>query len=454
MNRIKWIYGTLFTTLSVLWLFAEQPWTRSYSFFQLRAIVVDYTGFIAMGAMSLAMILAIRPVTLEPWVGGLDKSYRLHKWLGITALVAGTVHWLWATGVKWAVGWGWLERPQRGPRPVIDESIQRSFLEHLEGHFRGMRHTAEFVGEWTFYVAAVLIVLALIKWFPYRHFFKTHRILAAAYLLLVFHSVYLIKFSHWTSHSPVAWVSLLLMVGGTVGAVSSLRRRIGIQRRALGAVETLKHGDGVLEVCIRLPRDHWEGHDAGQFAFVSFFDGNGKEAHPFTISSAWKNDGLLRFHVKSLGDHTARLPATLKEGDRAMVEGPYGCFRFESDKPRQIWVAGGIGITPFLAKLEEFVHCNPAKGAVDLFYCVRNPDEAFVENLAQLARAAGATLHVIVDGRDRLLDAEKLCADVPEWKDASLWFCGPSGFGYALRQGLVSRGLEAKYFHQELFEMR
>jgi predicted ferric reductase len=456
MKRIKWVYGVLLGMLTVLWLFAEQPWVQSYSFFDLRHTVIDYTGFIAIGAMSLAMILAIRPVTLEPWVGGLDKSYRLHKWLGITALVVGVVHWLWSTGVKWAVGWGWLERPKHGPRPVIDESIQKTFLEHLEMHFRGMHKPAEVVGEWTFYVAAVLIVLALIKWFPYRYFFKTHRILAAAYLLLVFHSVFLIKFSHWTSFSPVAWVSLLLMAGGTVGAVLSLRRRIGLQRRALGVVEALEHsaGDGVLTVSIRLPRDRWEGHDAGQFAFVSFSDSSGEEAHPFTISSAWKNDGLLRFHVKNLGDHTSRLPATLKAGDRAMVEGPYGCFRFEDDQPRQIWVAGGIGITPFLARMEEFAHCESAKCAVDLFYCARDPDETFVKNLEQLAQAADVALHIIVDGRDRRLDAEQLCAKVPEWNNASLWFCGPAGFGHTLRQGLVSRGFEAGRYHQELFEMR
>ncbi|MCL2160636.1 MAG: ferric reductase-like transmembrane domain-containing protein [Betaproteobacteria bacterium] len=456
MKQIKWIYGVLFGALTVLWLLAEQPWARSYDFFKLRAVVVDYTGFIAMGAMSLAMILAIRPVRLEPWLGGLDKSYRLHKWLGITALATGAVHWLWATGAKWAVGWGWLVKPERGPRPVVDESIQLSLWESLEHHVRGMRKIAEFLGEWTFYIAAVLIALALIKRFPYRYFFHTHRIIAVAYLVLVFHSVYLIKFAHWTSLSPIAWVSLLLMVGGTVGAVLSLTRQIGHQRRALGVVETLKHSasDEVMEVHVRLPKDRWDGHDAGQFAFVSFYGNNGGEAHPFTISSAWKNDGLLRFHVKNLGDHTSRLPKTLKEGDRAKVEGPYGCFRFESDKPRQIWVAGGIGITPFLARMEEFAHHAPSKVAVDLFYCVKNPDEVFVENLTQLAKAAGTTLHVLVDGRDPLLNAEKLCVEVLEWRDASLWFCGPSGFGQALLKGLVSHGFEAKYFHQELFEMR
>jgi predicted ferric reductase len=457
MKRIQWIYGALFAVLTVLWLLAEQPWAQSthFFFFDLRHAVIDYTGFITMGAMSLAMILAIRPVTLEPLLGGLDKSYRLHKWLGITALVVGVVHWLWSKGVKYAVGWGWLERPPHD-HPVIDESIQRTLLERLETHFQEMAKTAEFVGEWASYAAAVLIVLALIKWFPYRYFFKTHRILAVAYLFLVFHSVYLIKFSHWTSASPVAWVSLLLMAGGTVGAVLSLTRRIGHQRRALGVVEAFEHSasDEVLTVNIRLPRDHWEGHGAGQFAFVSFPDDSGEEAHPFTISSAWKNDGLLRFHVKNLGDHTSRLPATLKAGDQATVEGPYGCFRFEDDRPRQIWIAGGIGITPFLARMEESAHREPTKTVVDLFYCARDPDETFVKNLKQLAQIANVVLHIIVDGRDRRLDVEQLCAKVPAFRDASLWFCGPAGFGHALQQGLISRGFEAERFHQELFEMR
>ncbi len=35
---------------------------------------------------------------LEPRVGGLDKSYRLHKWLGIAALVMAIAHWIWVSG--------------------------------------------------------------------------------------------------------------------------------------------------------------------------------------------------------------------------------------------------------------------------------------------------------------------------------------------------------------------
>jgi predicted ferric reductase len=445
MKQIKWTYGVLLVGLTLLWLVAEQPWAQSYSLFPLRATVINYTGILAMGAMSLGMMLALRPVSVEPLLGGLDKSYRLHKWLGVTALVIGIVHWLWATGFKWAVGWGWLERPARGPRLPADGFFMQ-FVQDMHG-------PAEHFGEWVSYIAAVLIVLALVKRFPYRYFFSTHRILAITYLVLVFHSVVLIKFDYW--QSPVAWVVALLMVGGTVGAVVSLTRRIGIQRRALGRVEALEHNasNQTLRVDIRLARDRWEGHAAGQFAFVTF-SGDSEGAHPFTISSAWKNDGLLSFYIKELGDYTARLSATLKVGDGATVEGPYGCFRFESDTPRQIWVAGGIGITPFIARMEELAHRGKAGDAVDLFYSTRNPDDATVTGLRHLTATAGVTLHLIDSERHGKLDAARLCEGVPAWKDASVWFCGPAGFGHSLRQGLAARGFEVKHFHQELFDMR
>ena len=72
----------------------------------------------------------------------------------------------------------------------------------------------------------------------------------------------------------------------------------------------------------------------------------------------------------------------------------------------------------------------------------------------EIAQAAGVRLHVLVDGRDGLLDGERLRAAVPGWAQAGVWFCGPVGFGRALRQDLLAHGLPGRAFHQELFQMR
>jgi predicted ferric reductase len=150
---------------------------------------MNYTGIIGIGVMSIGMMLAIRPAIGENLLGGLDKSYRLHKWLGITALVIAVIHWLWAKGPKWMVGWGWLTRPAR--KPAAEQTVP------LFQFFQSQRHLAEEVGEWAFYAMVLLIALALIKRFPYRYFFKTHRLLAIVYLVLVFHSTVLMKYTYW-----------------------------------------------------------------------------------------------------------------------------------------------------------------------------------------------------------------------------------------------------------------
>lgn len=108
----------------------------------------------------------------------------------------------------------------------------------------------------------------------------------------------------------------------------------------------------------------WRGHDAGQFAFVNFDDP--EDAHPFTISSAWADDGLLTFTIKGLGDYTRAL-ATSLVGQGVVVEGPYGRFNFLGDHRLQIWIGGGVGITPFIARLNGLAHEGHSE-RIDLFY--------------------------------------------------------------------------------------
>src|SRR5450759_570184 len=131
------------------------------------------------------MLLALRSVALEPYVGGLDKSYRLHKWLGVAGLVMAVAHWLWIQSPSWLAAVGWMAPvPRRGAPPGTAEGF--SLARTLQG-------PALSVGQWCFYATVILVVLALLKWFPYRYFLKTHRLLAVVFLILVFHSVVLLK---------------------------------------------------------------------------------------------------------------------------------------------------------------------------------------------------------------------------------------------------------------------
>ncbi len=442
MKSIKLSYLLVITALIVLWALADKALWSGYEFFALRGSLIHGTGILAIGVMSVGMILAVRPISIEPFLGGLDKSYRLHKWLGVTGLVLAIIHWLWLKVPKWMVGWGWLERPERRPHAEQEIAIFK--------FFQSQRGPAEFIGEWAFYAAIVLIVLALLKHFPYRYFFKTHRLLAIVYLCLVFHSVVLMKFAYWGA--ILGPVMAALMAAGTVAAFISLFRKVGYSRRAVGVIEELVHHEDnrVLKVAVAL-KDRWPGHEAGQFAFVTFDPAEGP--HPFTISSSWHGDGKMFFLIKGLGDYTMTLPGALKVGDFVKVEGPYGRFDFASSKPCQIWVAGGIGITPFIARMKALR--DKADGrTVDLFYSTSSPDEGFIAKVRDAAEEAKVRLHVLVPKKDGRLNAERICQTVPDWKDADLWFCGPAGFGRQLQRRFAAKGLATDDFHQELFDMR
>ena len=445
MRNIKTAFIAFIAALTGLWLLSDTFWPEPLTYFSFRSVFVQYTGIVAIAAMSMATLLAIRPIWPEPHLGGLDKMYRLHKWLGITALVAGLVHWWWAKGTKWMVGWGWLTRPER--RPGGDQVYGP-----LEGWLRSQRGFAEFVGEWAFYAAVVLIVLALWKRFPYHLFARTHRWIAVAYLILVYHAVVLIKTSYWSE--PVGWATGAVMLVGSAAALLALFRRIGAGRMADGVIEATTYYPELraLETAIRMSDRHWKGHKAGQFAFVTSSKAEG--AHPYTIASAWDPaEQRIVFITKALGDHTGRLHKTLKIGMPVSVEGPYGCFTLEDHHPRQIWIGAGIGITPFIARMKNLAR-SPSPQEIVLFHPTKDFEQAAIDKLTADARAAGVRLHVLVDAKDGLLDAERIRAAVPDGRTASIWFCGPPKFGEALCNDFEAHGFDASKFHQELFEMR
>lgn len=444
MERIKVAFLAILLLLTALWLAADTLVPAPFTYFSFRAVFMQYSGVIGIGLMSVAMLLALRPKWLEPHLDGLDKMYRLHKWLGITALAVAVIHWWWGKGTKWMVGWGWLEKPAR--RPAAGETLGT-----IEVWLRGQRGFAESVGEWAFYAAVVLIVLALVKRFPYHWFAKTHKWIAVAYLALVYHSAVLTKAEYWAQ--PVGWLVAALLLGGSVAALLTLTGRIGAGRKVQGTITGLTDYPAlrVIEAAVVL-EGGWHGHASGQFAFVTSDRSEG--AHPYTIASAWNpDDPRLVFITKALGDHTSRLRESLKVGMPVTVEGPYGCFDFDDAQPHQIWVGAGVGITPFIARLKQRA-AAPDAITVDLFHPTAEFDQTAIGRLTEDAAAARVRLHLLVNDKNGRLNGERIRAMVPEWRSASIWFCGPPGFGQSLRTDFLAHGLPPERFHQELFQMR
>jgi len=441
LTRLKLVPVGLALLLVVAWLLSLRANALAGGFWAIRHELIYLTGILAVGFMSAGVVLAARPAQIEGALGGLDKFYRLHKWLGVAGLLLALTHWLLEIIPRWMVGQGWLTRPSRprstGPAPDAD------LLDSLRG-------AATELGEIALYILIVLVLLALWKKFPYRWFFKAHRLMAPIFLVLVFHAVVLMDRTYWTA--PLGPLMIVLLAAGTAAATTALFRRIGYSRRAAGVITRLVTypGNAVLDVAVDVGTA-WPGHQAGQFAFLKTDEREG--AHPFTISSAWHNDGHLVFSIKGLGDYTRKLPDLLHVGQPVTIEGPYGCFDFQGECPRQVWIAGGVGITPFMARLQALDGAGQGSG-IDFFYSTAAPDNAFVGQVRDLAQKAGVRFHLFVTPRDGFLTLDRLAGLVPGWIEADIWFCGPAAFGKSLHAAMASQGLPGSQFHRELFEMR
>ncbi|AEP31052.1 ferric reductase-like transmembrane domain-containing protein [Brumicola nitratireducens] len=421
--------------LSLLLLLALQlsiwQWGLSYEHF------LTLSGFLAINFMSITMILATRPAYLERILGGLDKMYHLHKWTGILAVIFALGHWL-------------IEMADDVLKTLFgkDRSLRES---DFTGLLDDMQDMAEDLGEPSLYLLIALVTITLVRWIPYRFWRYLHRVMPLIYIALASHALLLAPMVWW--QQATGWLMAVLMMGGIIATVQSLTGQIGRTHRWKGLVQSVKQASkNTIEVFCDMGKC-WPGHKAGQFALVSFDSGEG--AHPFTLSSADQKNGLLSFQIKALGDYTRTLANDINSGSKVTIEGPYGRFQPENGraKAQQIWVAGGIGVTPFLAVLENRMYMRKEKyPEVTLHYCTQtvqgDPNVLRLKNLAE--NLPQITLIVYDNRKGQRLNAEQLQIHS---KKADIWFCGPQGLAGALRKALKNHQASVR-FHQERFEFR
>lgn len=382
------------------------------------AIISQYIGMSALIAMSISQILATRWSGLETIFGGLDRIYVIHKWLGILAISAVLIH------------------------DTVDADVRNSGPETF------LTDIAETLGEFSLYGILILVTITLTTFIPYHLWRWTHKFMGALFVCAAIH--YLLIMKPFALDDPLGLYVTGFCIAGMAAYLWTLRP---FRRGKPYRVETVESSGGTTSVSLR-PVGKGIRHQPGQFAFFRFDLPNRTEVHPFTISSGPRTDRSIRVSMKSLGDYTTALPNELVEGTAVRVEGPYGHFQPATQKTGQIWLAAGIGITPFLAWAEAR---TPQSPIVDLIYCVRDrsiaPHLSHLESLAE--GDAGLCLHVHETATHGHLSTENIVSLTglqPAQMHVS--FCGPASMRKAICKDLTVQGLIARKFAYEEFEIR
>ncbi|MEM8858655.1 MAG: ferric reductase-like transmembrane domain-containing protein, partial [Chloroflexota bacterium] len=310
----------------------------------------------AMILMGTGILLSTKPRWLEPYFGGLDKMYWTHRQVAI-------IGFLLLIGHFYAIPTG----PTPGP---------------------GL-----WLGQAAFFGIVISILLAVAPRVPFiSNFIKLsydkwrigHRLLGILFLLGIFHYLMVEPLSLATPQG------ILMMIISVIGVLAWLYKQTLAHRFTphlqYEVVKTNRLNGSIIELVMK-PLGERLQHAAGQFLFIHFEDDDVlKEPHPFTISSP-PNADELRISVRNSGDWTGYLFDKVEAGMVASVEGGHGMFDYKASGNDQIWIAGGIGITPFTSWMRDMGKNPSADKKIDFFYTVRSAsDVIFFDEFEKTAK--------------------------------------------------------------------
>ncbi len=298
-------------------------------------------------AFALNLVLGARLRPVEWLFGGLDRMYLAHRLNGEVAFVLLLAHVLLILA----------------SRATISSATAVDLLGPGAGR-------TVFTGVLAFGAMVVAIVLTLFVRLGHEVFVYVQRAFGVVFLVACYH-VFTTSGAKEDSAALEYYMAGLATLGVAAFGYRSLFGNVLVRRRRYRVVAVNRLDEFVTEIVME-PVERPLVFLPGQFLFVNFrslalsrelhpFDVSLRrrafavrpgeirnQFHPFSITSA-PGEPRLRITVKAVGDYTRAL-RSLDAGAEAVVEGPYGSFSQRSvANRRQIWMAGGIGVTPFLS---------------------------------------------------------------------------------------------------------
>jgi predicted ferric reductase len=378
----------------------------------------------SMILMGMGMILATKPRWLEDYFGGLDKMYVTHRFMALTAISMLFIHALLL-----------LHFPPEEPGQLMG-SIALSGI-------------------------TVLVLLTIAPRIPflkrvlnlaYHQWRNTHRLLGIFFFLGFIHFTWVEPLSMGT---PPGLYMALFTFGGLAAYIYKQVIARFVKRPFSYQIAEINHPTPTITELVLNPTGKTMNFEAGQFQFIHVPESKPlKEPHPFTISSA-PGENQLRLAIKASGDWTSKLKQHVKPGMMAKIEGGYGRFNYKHTHSPQVWIAGGIGVTPFRSWVRGLSD-NP-QYPIHFFYTTRSrEDAAFWDEFEQAAQEyPNFNAHLHLSGENGRLTPNHLAGTISgDLYNNAFFLCGPAGLIQSFTTQLKSLNVPSNKIHFEEFNFR